>query len=271
MTAILSVTPEDLYLFNLPFVVYSWWKIGANCVILWTKPDVLPIEKMELVSQHLGDSPRLYIDAPSRKAATYAQCARLYGAALPFIPENEILVTGDADMCVFSPLFRDLSHNDKVIHIIGKDLVPDGQLPMCYIMATAKEWRRAMKIDGRTVQQCVDELLKDIEAENFRGNYWSKDQEEAYNHITEYAKKGDDAAPIMYHSRASSGTQLASLRADRDGWPQYLHEPIIDAHLPRPGNTEENFQKIKRLFQEIYPNNDHSWMDEYYKQYNAIQ
>jgi len=270
MTAILSCTPTDLYLFNLPFAVHSWKKLGVSCVIFWTMPDVLHLEKMELVSRYLDDSPRVYIEAPRPKAATYAQCSRLYGAALKFIPDNEILVTSDADMCVFSPIFRDLSHNDKVFHVIGHDLVPDGQLPMCYIIASAREWRSAMKIEGRTVQQCVDDLLKGIEADNFRGNYWSKDQEEAHNRIIEYAMNGDEAAPILFHNRAKPGTQFATLRADRDGWPAPIPTDIIDAHLPRPGYLPENFDKIVKLFKTMYPGDDLEWMAEYYNKYIAL-
>jgi hypothetical protein len=107
----------------------------------------------------------------------------------------------------------------------------------------------------------VDDLLGPIEAEHFRGNYWGKDQETAYEQI------GAARGLMIGHPRAAPGTQFATRRADRDGWPVNIPLDIIDAHLPRPGYTEENFGKIFQLFNTMYPNEDHSWMLKYQQEY----
>jgi hypothetical protein len=196
------------------------------------------------------------------KAATYAQCSRLYAAALPDIPYDEVLITGDVDMAVFTTQFYFDAIKPYFITVIGADLVPEKQYPMCYIATSAKYWREMMWIrEGETVQEKLDQLLGHIECDHFKGNYWGKDQETAWNHIIA------SGLPRILVDRAAPGTQFATRRADRDGWPQVIPPDIIDAHLPRPGYTEENFAKILNLFQTMYPNEDFDWMVEYRNEY----
>lgn len=119
-----------------------------------------------------------------------------------------------------------------------------------------------MQIKGRSYQQCLDDLLRGIETENFRGNYWAKDQETAYNHLENF--------PHLRISRAYPGTQFATRRTDRDSWPVNIPLDIIDAHLPRPGYVAVNFNKIYQLFHTMYVNEDLRWMLEYYTQYTKL-
>lgn len=260
MKAVLSCTGDDLYQFNLPFAVYSWAKLGVECIIF------MPFRAIghpcaELTSDTMMAS-TWPLRCPPHKEATYAQCSRLYAAALEHISPNEILVTADADMCVFNwDFWSDLRHT-SAIAIVGDDLVPTGQYPMCYISMSCGQWREVMQIGDRTYQQCLDDLLGNIEAEHFRGNYWGKDQETAYQHIRAF----EHGIQANIH-RAKPGTQFATRRADRDGWPDPIPLDIIDAHLPRPGYTEENFTKIVNLFETMYPEASTAWMYDYRKKY----
>jgi hypothetical protein len=198
------------------------------------------------------------------KQATYSQCARLYASASPSISENEYLIISDVDMAVFNNPFANINlASDNDIDIFGADLVPQGQFPMCYIGAKSKTFNRIFNPDNLTLQGCLDKLLGDIECENMRGNYWGKDQETAYNEITKHA---DHA---FLHNRARPGTQFADNRIDRDDffWADRLNTNIIDAHLWRPGYTEENFAKILTLIQYFYPTEDLGWMVEYRNEY----
>lgn len=281
MMAILSTTTDtDLYLFNLPFAVYSWKQIGAEVLIFWTNPDVehrkqnekaFRLRQMELVAKYCHPFRSCYIEARREQMPTYAQCARLYAAAIPNIPGDEILVTADADMCVFDGSYwANFIRLDKCFHVVGYDLVEPGQYPMCYLLATAESWRKAMKIKDRTYQQCLDALLASIETENMRGNYWCKDQETAFNLIQECAKNSD-GPPVYLHNRAIPGLTIANRRADRDGWPAVIDKDILDAHLPRPGYIPGNFDKIRQLFRTMYPDHNLEWMEQYYNEYiNSI-
>lgn len=265
MTAILSTTIDDLYLFNLPFAAYSWWRIGVPSIIFWTREfDQFQHEnKRVLAFRNCPPSLFYYIDAPERKAATYAQCARLYAAGIQsiLIDPDEHLITSDADMAVFDAEWWHRLAIDDNFHIMGNDLVPPEQFPMCYIVAKARLWANAMQIFGMNPQQKLDQLLLNLKADNFRGNYWAKDQETAYRHIFYHNSH------TFYHSRAKEGTQFATRRADREGWPDPIPPDILDAHLPRPGYLPENFGKILALFKAMYPDDDLEWMTQYYNDY----
>lgn len=270
MKAILSCTADDLYSFNLPFAVYSWYKLGIDCVVfvpldncgISTDKELRFENAMEWCSKVAPNTQFEIFVAPPDKIATYAQCARLYAAAIPGL-EADILITTDADMCVFNQEFWDQFDYDGAVNIIGVDLVPEGQVPMCYITSPLAGWYNFMEIKGRTYQECLDDLLGGIEAEHFRGNYWGKDQETAGD-----ALRRLDKGLQVAHFRAVPGTQFATRRADRDGW--QVTPDIIDAHLPRPGHTDENFAKIFHLFETMYPVEDYAWMERYREEYLAL-
>lgn len=262
MKAILSTTFDDKYLFYLPITAWSWNKLGIGVICFLPANGYKFNKKFQLVLNIIYGHDDLNVETvtfncPENKTATYAQCARLYGGTLPIVNDDEVLVTGDIDMAVFNKDFFD-QLNENRIHIVGTDLVPNDQYPICYISMSAEYWRSAMWIDiGQSHQEKLDALLGHLDCEHFAGNYWAKDQETAFNMI-----KGS-GLPVQKHLRASPGTQFATQRADRDGWPSIIPENLIDAHLPRPGYTENNFSKILNLFQTMYPDDDFTWMLNY--------
>lgn len=267
MTAIISTTFDDNYLFLLPITAWSWNKLGVDVICFMPRLEKSNDPRFGLIVDlkwwNLGLNLQfMSFKAPDNKKATYAQCARLYGAASGFLLEDdEVLITGDVDMAVFNKEFFQ-QFNDGQIHVAGADLVPDFQYPICYVAMSATAWRAVMWIKGdETYQEKLDQLLGNLECEHFRGNYWAKDQESIYNYL--FASN----LPINKHFRAKPGTQFATRRADRDGWPEVIPPDIIDAHLPRPGYTPENFAKILNLFQTMYPEDDFQWMIDYRNEY----
>lgn len=281
MKAIISTTYSDTYFYFLPIVTFCWNKLGVDviCFMPSVSNKVNSGDKTLLVYKTMYEVLNSNIDictfnAQFHKQSTYAQCSRLYGACLD-LPEDEILITGDVDMAMFKvPEYTSGSFN-----VFGSDLTPPKQFPICYLMATVKEWRMAFNlqygcmserlneeawIETRKYQECLDSLLGGIEAESFRGNYWSKDQEEAYNKISKVTR--------LEKARAREGTQFATKRVDRDDlhYMDRLDKDIIDAHLWRPGYTEENFPKILELLQYFYPEDDFNWLIEYTNEYRKL-
>jgi hypothetical protein len=203
-----------------------------------------------------------FFNAPEHKEATYTQCLRNYAACLEDLPEDELLVTSDCDMAVFKiPEYV----QDGNFSIVGFDLVPQGQFPQCYITAPVKKWREAFNLNGKTYQQAIDDLLGEDECEHYRACRWSVDQEQSYLNISK-----------VHHNlipRSNGQNQFAMKRVDRTD----LHykdrlDPynLIDAHLWRPGYTEENFPKILELLQTVYPNDGFDWLVEYTKKYREL-
>jgi hypothetical protein len=176
------------------------------------------------------------------------------------------LITSDADMLPFNESFFS-QFSDGNIHVVGKDLCPEGQYPMCFCAMPAKKWKETMKMGDLDIQQMLDQNIGTLQSSTFRGDFWSRDQWLLYNNL-----QGHD---IVFHDRAKEGTQFASRRCDRDN--MYWYEDfiaggkdIVDAHLWRPGYTEENTEKIIRLLEIMYPLDSFHWVREYAAEFRSI-
>lgn len=283
MKAIVSSTHDDMYLFFLPIITWCWNKLGVDVICFMPEfisnpiaPDI--VDKINIIWNACrtinGKIEFAHFKCPEHKEATYAQCSRLYAAALD-LPENEMLITSDVDMTVFKiPISQFIGDR---ISVLGFDLVPEGQMPMCYAAGTVKEWRTVFEINesdfnssyddflyrkDRTYQKCLDDLLGNIECDHFRGNYWSRDQEELNNKIIA-------SNSYMLLPRARPNTQFAANRLDRDDayLLERLNPDIIDYHMPRPGYEENNFNQILTVLQYFYPTDNFDWLINYRKEY----
>ena len=262
MTAIISTTYDDKYLYFLPITTWCWNKLGVDVICF------VPIEKtgsdydkISLAMEYCNNY-KLSVyqfEAPEHKEATYAQCLRNYGAAVDGLDENELLCTSDIDMICF----RQPPYNN-MLTVWGSDLVPQGQMPMCYITGTVKQWKEAFGIGNRTYQQCIDDLLGDDECKDYRGNRWSRDQELAHDCIS---KLNHSLVP-----RAREGTQWAKNRLDRDD--SYILDRLNlsneDFHMNRPGYEDKNFQIILTILQYHYPQEDFGWLVSYNEEYKKL-
>jgi len=263
MRAIISTTYDDKYLFFLPITTWLWNRLGVDVVCFMPFENTAGYRFM-LVSDTLVNIKASGVihnfDCPSHKEATYAQCSRLYAAALD-LPEDEVLVTSDIDMLMFR-LPEMLSNG---FSIFGADLVPEKQYPMCYISATRQDWRLAFDTTGKTPQQCLDELLGDIDSISMKSDYWAKDQEVCYNMIFKYGN-------YSLINRTNGQNQFSTNRIDRDDsyFMDRLSPDIIDYHAHRPGHTDENFEKILAVISYFYPYEDLNWIREYQKQYKEL-
>ena len=171
--------------------------------------------------------------------------------------KDAMMITGDSDLCVFTDYFRNL--DDGNIHVVGHDLTPTDQYPMCFIAMPVHEWMNVMEIN-KGYQEHIAELINPIEGQNIRGEQWSYDQW--------YIKKKLDLSgkKVTFHKRSDGTNQYAKNRADRDGWYFNAYD-IIDAHLPRPLTDTENFGKVYDLFKIKFPNDDLDWMIDYRNEY----
>ena len=273
MKAIISTTYSDTYLYFLPIVTWCWNKLGVDVICFMPVPNVSDMSKLLLISDTMGNKDMKfnghYFSMPEHKQATAAQCSRLYGACLD-LPEDEVLVTSDIDMGVINfPFAGEIVFGglikDRII-VFGGDLVPQGQVPMCYLIGSVKTWRSQFLLEGYTYQQKLDELLGDIECENMRGNYWSKDQQEANRAIVESQFDNINV------NRAKEGTQFASHRYDRDDKfiLDRLSPDTIDFHMPRPGYEDKNFEIILTILKYHYPDENFDWLISYNEEYKKL-
>jgi hypothetical protein len=256
MRAVISITDDDRYLFFLPIVCYCWDKldVGVTCFYparMGTKYETLSDKFKTVIRANRADLALEPFICPIEKEITYAQCNRLFASSL--CKDEEMLITSDVDMAVF-----EIPPHYGKITIFGHDLVPPQQYPICYASGTAEYWKVAF--GDLPYQQQLDKLLGSIECENMRGNYWAADQEHLFNKT---------AGMALCVNRARPGTQFASRRVDRDdaNWRSYLGPDLFDAHLWRPGYTDENFANILELLQFQYPNDNFQWLIDYRNKY----
>lgn len=263
MIAILSATENDLYAYPLPIVVWSWHKIGIKCIVF--TPERVG-NKIELAKQVCGDMATFYtFKCEERKEATYCQTSRLFGATV-CDDENEILITGDADLAVFGNEFD--YFKDGEVRVIGADLLSEDmkQFPMCFIGMPVKKWKDIFCLNGDTLQSALDDTVGNLESATFRGDFWGYDQWLAHETIVR------SGVNVFKNSRAKMPERFATRRYDRDD--QFILERLspdmIDFHLPRPGYEPQNFEIILKILQYHYPNDDFTWLRTYNEQYKAL-
>ena len=265
MTAVISTTYDDKYLWYLPLTTFLWNKLGVDVICFMPRmvefSDKIALINKVQIEQKLRQK-HYFFNSPTHKEATYSQCSRLYAACLD-LPEDEVLISGDVDMAVLKNIFTPNKHGDYLT-IIGDDLVPNGQYPICYCYGTVKAWRDSMSIHNNTYQQCLDNLLGDIECESFRGNYWGKDQETLFNEL-----QND---PKWLVQRSNGQNQWATKRYDRDD--AYILDRLspdtIDYHMNRPGFEEGNFQIILTIMKYHFPNENFQWLIDFNEQYKKL-
>lgn len=264
MKAIISSTYDDKYLWFIPIATYCWDRLGVDVICFLPDVNNTDHRKISLIGETLHKINAKwhfeYFSSLEHKEATYAQCSRLYAACLD-LPEDEILCTSDIDM----GLFKIPPYTNSGFTIFGADLVPNDQLPMCFVSAPVKLWREDF-CKGRTYQKCLDDLVGVIECEHFRGNQWSLDQSELYR-VIDVSENIRNLIP-----RARPGTQFASNRVDRDdiNWRSYVDDELVDAHLWREGYKDGNFENILELLTMKYPNDDFTWLINYNEQYKQL-
>jgi len=258
MKAIVSTTFDDKYLFSLPIITWCWNKLGVDVICFLPRtenilPQVSLINKVQ-IEQGLRQK-HYFFNAPEHKQATYCQVLRLYAACLD-LPEDELLCTSDIDMILFQ-----IPPYNSMFTIMGNDLTPDRQYPMCYANGTVKEWREAFDLNGITYQQAVDRLLGEDDCQHYRGNRWSTDQENLHRHLSK-----------INHSvvgRSNGQNQFATKRYDRDDsfLLDRLNLDTIDFHLPRPAHEEINFNIIMQVLKYHYPLDNFDWLINYREAY----
>ena len=265
MRAVISTTHDPKYSFFLPIVSYCWHKLGVKVICFTPETsNEIELQQMALITGTCYNEgfpfERYNFKAPRHKEATYAQCSRLYAGCLD-LPDDEIVYTSDVDMAVFQLPACD---NYAMVTITGYDLVPRNQFPMCYIAATCKLWREIFEVNYKGLQECLDELLSSRDSLSMRSDFWCLDQEVAYNKIYAYQSKHSAVTPSYMRTKNMSN-QFATKRYDRDD--AYILDRLspdtIDFHMPRPGYSDESFNKIITILQYHYPNDNFDWLVHY--------
>lgn len=263
MRAIISCTNDSLYSYFLPLVAYCWNKLGVN-VIAFTPSQSNAATFFAMQAMNFNrENKNLsfgYI-ADENKSATYSQLSRLMAWGISDILDDEIIYTSDCDMLNFKLPPHD---NGFDFTVWGSDLTPPTQYPVCYVGAKKSKWKQFFGVEDKDYQGALDYHLGSIECNHMRGNYWCFEQELIFNTLQN--------ANCKLIPRSNGQNQFALNRVDRTDlhYKDRLDHDIVDAHLWRPGYTEENFHKILELLQYFYPEDDFNWLIDYTNEYRKL-
>lgn len=244
------------YIFLLPIVSKFWQLIGYCPIIILIN---VPEKYRDLIAKYLQNC--RIVSFPGFKDiidSTVSQCIRLFSTYLHFINDEDILITGDADMIVAFDFFKE----EGAIVSYGADLCDYKELPICYIKATAKNWAILIG-DGERNKQIYHEMKTQL-PESFKSNvwleYWTTDQK----YITQRAKEyGYDKINFINRGTDPNNSNLPLGRCDRYNNMKLPQGPIHDVHLMRDPTKPENVAKIIEIASLLYPNEYWGWINEY--------
>lgn len=265
MRVILSTNDNNDYLFFTPITAWVWRKFGFSSILFMPyKQYNEGLLNLVLSTGMSCIDQTVFVDVPEGyREDTITQCSRMYAGCLDLHPE-EYIMTGDIDMLCLSDYLK--PDDESKIHLHGHDLTGYGQYPMCYVGAKVKHWREIMNIKAGNWNEYLQRDLSEFpKAKSDKWEeYWQVDQDILTDRLKRY---GADKCESV-HRGHSILTGLPVGRVDRHSWAKTLGESVkIDAHLLRPGYTDENFYKILSLLAETFPKENLQWIMDYRTKY----
>lgn len=276
-TVILSTDEKDEYLFFLPIVSWMWNKFGWKVHCAYLIENDVKNEKAKFVLKKAAIYTAITYTKlspiESYRNETIVQCSRLFVASK--FKDDEYLMTSDIDMLPLKDYWNyGFENNLNGITVYGHDLTGFEHYPICYIAMKAKLWKRFTS--DRTIE--VD-ILKEIKwaldvnsnaKSEEKDKWWCVDQDiitDYLNYIRNHKVYTDESFKSIERGLAPNSHYPLG-RIDRGCWGK-SHQQVerIDAHLLRPGYTQENFDKILFLIKEIFPNENLQWIIDYREEY----
>jgi hypothetical protein len=241
--AILSTDNNPDYYSLLPLVCYSWRKIGYEPVIIFVN---VPFNAWEQIMNCCLDA-KSHIVHPVEgvKDSTLAQLQRLFMSKHAPNPDD-ILLTADADMVIAKDIF---THEGDIVSY-GYDLTGRSELPICYMKATAANWRELMG-EFTIPPKAYSDKWED---------YWSVDQQLLTQRAHEYGM-----GRITFVDRGNNNKHgLPTSRWDRHDW-NHIPDDIIDVHMKR-----NDWDAQIQVFQRLWPGEDYSFITKFREALNAL-
>ena len=254
--AVFSCDLNQDYAFYLPLTSILWRSlIGYHPVALlvgdaagWSEG---PCGVAARECRSVGCEVRFVQPAEGHRTSTVAQMCRMFAAALPY-EEDRYLLTSDVDMWPLRREFFTAVPWESSAHLY---YTPAPQYPICYIGASVKSWREIVGIEelniSKQVQRCLDEGLG-VDDDSWQAwifdEVWLGPRIQAWSGFPQATLASRHGGPPVD-------------RIDRSCWRAWKPEDS-DAHMLRPGYTEENWSRVRELFIQLMPDLE-DWVDDY--------
>ncbi len=255
--ALTAVNLNTKYLSCVPFFIEFWLSLKSR------NPGVRFTPKVLIVAQNLPTELERYRpwcqvigNAGKLPSAFYSQAVRLYQ---PSLENCDLVLTTDVDMFpmgdkVIEAALEKISQGAKFV--VCRDVLPNGQFPMCYNLAAPETWQIVSKV--RTSEQ-VKSALESLFEETSRnityeavhgGEGWFTDQQELFRLVTDFEKFGGAVARLK-------DRDTGHRRLDRSFYPfplNWLSIPLValghysDYHVHHPASKHKIFiQTLLRI------------------------
>ncbi len=223
-----------------------------------------------------------------------ASACRIYSCLIQDLDDSDYILISDIDMW---PLDRDWFHLqdwNKPMHFWGADSYPYAvwnMLPSCYNGATKQWWKNFLNVmDCYSVENGIQKHIEHFTmCHNAKfGKFWGY-EEMLLAHLL--LQIPNHRSSFQFIDR-EPGQFFHPDRLHRDHWTSKLLEdstdPCIaalrhtlkpfdgtikgfkDAHLLRPGYTEENWPDLHKILTQLLSEEDLRWVEEYVKDFRSL-
>lgn len=276
MKHVITATDDNPdYFFFLPIVTKMWEKMGFqhHCVVI-ADPAKLTEALRTAISHSKGAV--LHFVNPNNVAQNFpgfqpwalAPLSRILAGCLD-IPKNDCVLTSDIDMLpIKQQWFDKISLEPNNIDIFGEDGATGGygnsRYPICYVGMQRALWSTILQTHefGHDFTLGLNHLITKYRLDTLDINgQRACDEPLLHSLINDHSRK---YRPILnFHMRKMITNEsykpgmigvpgiLPEGRLDRSNWQKNM-TGVIDIHAPRPGYSQENWDKLKYQLQTLY-------------------
>lgn len=271
---VLSCTHSSTYDFFLPIAIKLWRdRIGYEPIVFligeekeWgTGHRAVVLQEVLNLQPWVGFVGRV----PGVPDANVSMAIRQHASALEDLNPADLILVGDIDLF---PIRREFYHqhdpSQVPIAIYHSDMYWDTYWPAYGPSMTVETWREVMDLivgspyDSllRTMRNGkILDLIEANEKDNTDSRLWTFDEQYASVRIKE----------SRYCSRILRIKTDENDRLCRNKWLETADvSKYIDCHCPRPGWSYGNWIKIRRVLEQLIPD-DMSWLDRYVDAYRS--
>ena len=297
--AVIASDSNPDYSFYLPIVSLFWRLLNYRPLVLlvgsadaWMADPrlCLAVER----AREVGAELYFLGDFQNVRTSTAAQMARIFGALAPGVELDEYLLISDMDMVPLGS-WIDQAGGDglTVLYANAYSQSEYVHYPMCYVGARAAVWHDVVmgSYDAPTVDLsrlraalagALSQAPEDVDGA------WNYDERYLGARIAAWRERPDIAYPLDAQERVSAIIHPVTLvdrdfsegqwRIDRSSWDETMArvrkrgslDGAADAHLPRPGWTEEWWPRILPLLEMALPERFVRWVCEYREAWCAL-
>lgn len=197
------------------------------------------------------------------RTSVAAQMSRQHVCCLPDLPEDDLVMTADADMQPLSGEWFNRWDDSKTVRLHFANSYNYLFHTTGYWTMKVKTWREVMRLDTKKsiAEHLQERLDRWIGRERDTLAEWYSDEHVASVHLRAWEGYPDKC----YMIEREGGPPID--RIDRSGWPEPLSfAGKVDAHVLRPAQNKESWGQMRHFFSNLIPDYmEH--VDDFHKKY----